>query len=186
MVTASAMSERAAELEHAADAAELHEATLAESHGERIVAVFEAAFAALGLPLPVAVLECALRGEVIEEELAASERELVLRGVRVEVERELEAARFEVSRPVAVTDPPGQSVKSQPVNSGEVIEPVEQDGLPSWESLPEEWKQRHLLNPTLARSEYARALKAEENAARRAGPGSSRRSRHVIPRHPGV
>jgi hypothetical protein len=186
MVTANSLSDRARELEAAADAAELHEAAMMAGHGERIVAVFEAVFAALGLPVPVSVLECALRGEPIGEELAVGERELVLRGVRQVVERELETARFEVSAPAAEREPTPEVVEAEVVNSGEVIEPVgPDDGLPSWESLPPEWKKRHVSNPTLARHEYSMALKRGENDRRRSGM-PTRRSRHVIPRHPGV
>ena len=93
-VSASALSDRARELEDAARVQELHEAELADGQGERVVEMVGEMFGAVGFAVPVELAEAVLRGLVLPEvaDRARSEvRRALAVEVRTEVRRELMA-----------------------------------------------------------------------------------------------
>jgi hypothetical protein len=149
MVTAASLSDRARELEDSARSQESHESAVAQAQGERIVALLEAVFGALGLPLPELVLRYVLQGEPVPDEAAGAERELVLGPIRAEAMRaaraEAERGRFVVGDDVEplpaapAVEPAAEASADLPFGSY----PDERDGSASFLGSPP--PSRHIL-----------------------------------------
>jgi hypothetical protein len=176
--------DRARELEVAARSAELHEVELGEAQARLVLELAGALFDDCGLPKPDLLLRERMQRwpappDAATVEAAAIELRRVIRG-ELEAELEVELAR---KRFVASPDAEVPVVMDEPLV--EVEAGVDGgDELPSWESLPAEWKRN--INRDLARHEYAQALRREANDRARYSVGSPMPSRNVIPRIAGA
>jgi hypothetical protein len=150
--------------------------------------LLRATFAAIDIPVPVASMrELAVRaaaGEPLEvpEEIVAIDRERVRGAIRAEHLAELTSEGW-----VLADEAHGEEDEADDgeelVDDAEVVdegedeglEALEDDGLPSWDELPEQWKKRHALQRHLGRWEWANEL--ARASARRGSPAPRRQSR---------
>jgi hypothetical protein len=188
-VAVGVFADRARELEAAAQAAELHAVSLSEAQGRAVLDLVERAFGIVDLPIPREALRGLLRGDEISEDVAAVARAEVRRLIASEVRREMQAELDAQQR--ALPAPESESEADGEVVDGEVLdidvpEPVV-DQLPSWESLPDDWKRRFGLHRHLGRVELARELELDRRQRERRRAGGSRRESHSPSfRHPAL
>jgi hypothetical protein len=148
--------DRAQELERAAREQEKHEQRLTEARAEQVVELIAQMFAAIDLSLPHDLARAVLRGEEVTPEQRQQARALVHRKVRAELLAELEAER--PARPALPAPVEGESNPTETVDA----EVVDAEPVMSFDELPDEWRRRYELNPSLGVREYALAVKREE------------------------
>jgi hypothetical protein len=173
--------DRAQELERAAREQEKHEQRLTDARAEQVVGLIRAMFAAIDLTLPHDLARAVLRGEEVTPEQREQARAQVHRQVRAELLAELEAERL--ARP-ALPAP----VEESESNATEAVDAgiVEAEPVMSFDELPDEWRRRYELNPSLGLREYAVAVKREERQEAEQGGRLPRRSPRPSFRHPAL
>jgi hypothetical protein len=179
-VAVGVFADRARELEAAAQAAELHAVSLSEAQGRAVLDLVERAFGIVDLPIPREALRGLLRGDEISEDVAAVARAEVRRLIASEVRREMQAELDAQQRALPAPESEWEA-------DGEVVPEPVVDQLPSWESLPDDWKRRFGLHRHLGRVEFARELELERRQRERRRAGGSRRESHSPSfRHPAL
>src|SRR5262249_31368731 len=140
--------DRAQELERAAREQEKHEQRLTDARAEQVVKLVRQMFAAIAVSLPHDLARAVLRGEEVSPEQRDQARAQVHRQVRAELLAEFEAERL--ARPALPA--PVEEIESN-VTEAVDAEVVEAEAV-SFDELPDEWRRRYELNPSLGVREY--------------------------------
>src|SRR5262249_41874438 len=145
-----------------------------------VVKLVRQMFAAIAVSLPHDLARAVLRGEEVSPEQRDQARAQVHRQVRAELLAEFEAERL--ARPALPA--PVEEIES---NATEAVdaEVVEAEAV-SFDELPDEWRRRYELNPSLGVREYALAVKREERQEAEHGVRLPRRSPRPSFRHPAL
>jgi hypothetical protein len=173
--------DRAQELERAAREQEKHEQRLTEARAEQVVELIGQMFGAIDLTLPHDLARAVLRGEEVTPEQRKQARAQVHRQVRADLLAEFEAERL--ARPALPA--PVDEIES---NATEAVdaEVVDAEPVMSFDELPDDWRRRYELNPSLGVREYALAVKREERQEAEGGRRLPRRSPRPSFRHPAL
>jgi hypothetical protein len=173
--------DRAQELERAARESEKHEQRLTDARAEQVVELVRRMFTAIDLSLPHDLARAVLRGEEVTPEQREQARAQVHRQVHAELLAEFETERL-AHRALPA---PVEEIES---NATEAVdtEAVDADAVMSFDELPDEWRRRYELNPSLGVREYALAVKREERQEAEGGRRLPRRGPRPSFRHPAL